>query len=121
MKDWKGNKIKVGQTVIKVRYKTMFAGNKQRFVLICYDEKGNKASQTFGEESIVPLDYFWDIKGRYIITEKRNSMTISFGESPSEVPVDNMDFILCTQPWEILCIEGLSDNKDEFFQTLPSA
>lgn len=117
MKDWKGNKIEVGQTVIKVAFKSMFGGSASRMVLIFTDANGEQHHRK-GEEFINPMDYKWEIEGKYIITEQRNTMLISFGNRPSEVTIDSLDFMLSTQPWQILCIEGISDNEEEFFKEL---
>ena len=116
MEDWKGNKIQVGQTVIVVSTGSMFEGLKP--CLLMMTENG--LEKVFESEPI-KKSYSFDISAKYFITEPSNNLTISMGDKPSEVPINHIDFWISKQPWQIVCIEGISDNKDEYYNDYFSA
>lgn len=111
MVDWNGNEIKVGQTIVIVSTKDMFEGAKTCLMLI--DRNGNS---TILKEELVKKSYLFNKESRYIITEPSNNMTISLNNEPSEVPINHIDFWVCKQYWQIICIEGVSDNKDKYYK-----
>lgn len=103
MKDWKGNEIKVGHTIIKVAIDNMFSGSK-----MCLIVNGEIASTIDIEK-----EYLWDIVGKCHVKEDDDN-EIALGEV-SEMGIKFLGFFMSVQPWEIICIEGISDNKEEFY------
>jgi len=116
MEDWKGNKIKVGHTVIVISTGSMLEGSK--YCLFMRTENG--LEKVFEGEPI-KKSYSFDISAKYLITEPGNNLTISMNGKLSEVPINHIDFLICKQPWQIVCIEGISDNKDEYYKDYFSA
>jgi len=115
MKDWKGNKIQVGHTVVVVSTGSMLEGSTP-FLLI-RNENGYEKIE--GEP--IKKSYSFDVSAKYLITEPSNNLTISMNDNPSEVPINHIDFWVCKQPWQIVCIEGISDDKDEYYNEYFSA
>lgn len=111
MEDWKGNKIQVGHTVIVVSTGSMFEGSKPCLMIMTE----NGIEKVFEGEPI-KKSYSFDISAKYLITHPSNNLTISMNDKPSEVPINHIDFWVCKQPWQIVCIEGISDNKDEYYK-----
>ena len=111
MQDWKGNKIEVGQTVLIVNVKSMFGGCKSQFTIMT--ENG---LQNVGGEIISPESHQWNIVSEANITPPSANATISIftGEGASEIPINQIDLWLSVQPWQILCIEGVSDNCEDY-------
>lgn len=117
MKDWKGNKIQIGQTVLKINFKDMFGGSKSRLIINFYGEDGKIHTQHVGEDVIAPEGYQWTVSSKFLITKPSNEMTICFSsECKSEIPINCAGMWIATQPWEVLCIEGISDNEEDFFK-----
>ena len=116
MKDWKGNEIQVGQTVLRINFKSMFGGNKSRFGFIFTDANG-KQHYRMAEEFISDMEYQWTIQDRFLITEPSNVISISFSsEVASKTPINISESWMSPQPWQVLAIEGISDNEEEFFK-----
>ena len=111
MQDWKGNKIEVGQTVIIVNVKSMFGGSKSQLMLMT--EKG---FEKIGDETTLPEGYQWTIVSENNIIPPSTNVTISMGEAPSEIPINQAGLWLSVQPWQILCIKGVSDNYEEYYK-----
>lgn len=111
MEDWKGNEIKVGQTVLVVSTGNIFEGSKPCVLMMTE----NGLEKVFEGEPI-KKSYSFDISAKYFITEPGNNLTLSYGDKPSEVPINQIDFWVNRQPWQIVCIEGISDNKDEYYK-----
>ena len=116
MEDWKGNKIQVGHTVIVVSTGSIFEGSKPCLLIIT--ENGLK--KVFEGEPI-KKSYSFDVSAKYFITEPSNNLKISMSHKPSEIPINHIDFWVSKQPWQIVCIEGISDNKDEYYKDYFSA
>jgi hypothetical protein len=105
MKDWKGNEIQEGQTILKVAVKGMFDGCRTQLMIV---------NKPVGEEFIQERQYLWEIVTKCYVKEKGdNSATI--GGEVQEIGIDFLDFFFSAQPWEIICIEGVSDNKDDYY------
>jgi hypothetical protein len=116
MEDWKGNKIQVGHTVIVVSTGSMLEGS--RPCLLMMTENGME--KVFEGEPI-KKSYSFDVSAKYFITEPSNNLTISMNDKPSKVPINHIGFWISKQPWQIVCIEGISDNKDEYYKDYFSA
>lgn len=116
MEDWKGNTIKVGDIVIKVRYKNWFEGNKQSLGFLSQNGIIYMSEPTYVEPT-----YFWQIIETSKITEPSNSFTVKFNpEDEGETPINHLGsgLGLACNAFEMLCIKGISDNQDEFFKSL---
>ena len=116
MQDWKGNEIEVGQTVLIVNVKSMFSGSKSQFTIMT--ENG---LQNVGEQTISPESHQWNIVSEANITPPSADVVISMGEDASEIPINQIDLWLSIQPWQILCIEGVSDNCEDYGRAFCSA
>lgn len=116
MKDWKGNEIKIGQVILRINFKDMFGGCKSRIGFSFMDANGNPHWK-FGEEFINPEGYQWTIQDKFLITEPSDIISICFSsEATSKIPINMMKNWICTQPWQVLAIEGSSDNEKDFFE-----
>lgn len=110
MQDWKGNKIEVGQTVLIVNVKSMFSGSKSQFMIMT-----KKGFEKIGEETILPEGYQWTVVSENNITPPSKNVTISMGDAPSEIPINQISLWLSVQPWQIVCIKGISDNNEDYY------
>lgn len=101
MKDWKGNEIKAGHAIIKVQVKGMF------------DE--SEITPMFGDKKpfVVEGSYLWDIVNECKIVKKER--THKFTKGVWNVSLDFLDFFLGKQPYEIICIKGISDKKEDYY------
>lgn len=113
MKDWKGNTVDIGSTIIIVDIKTPFGGD--RVVFPVADENGDIHLIDGGKTS---NNYHWNINVKYIVTDFGNSYKTSFTDAAGSIPINLIEMMIKVQPWQILCIEGKSDNKDEYFEHL---
>lgn len=105
MKDWAGNNIKVGDTVIEYMYMIPFSDCKTTINLdgndMLFDPKPK---------------YVWDEKNRFKVIEKSNEIGLSLNGDISEIPINLIG--LFSEDWSVYvckCIEGKSDNRDDFF------
>lgn len=112
MKDWKGNKIQVGHTVVVVSTGSMFEGLTPCFSVMT--ENGRKAFN--GKPA--KKSHRFDVSAKFLITEPSNDLKISMDDNPSEIPINLINHWVIKQPWQIICIEGISDSKDEYLQSL---
>lgn len=101
MKDWKGNEIKAGQTIIKIQIKGMF------------DEC--EVTPMFGSRKpfIVERHYLWNIVQKCKVIKKGNKQ--NYNKSIVKLNLDYIDFFMGKQPYEIICIEGISDKKEDYY------
>lgn len=112
MKDWKGNEIQVGQTVLLIATGSMYEGS--TFGIAMWD--GESYKEIFKGEPI-PKSYSFEIERKFLITEPSNMMTIYFDlKATQPVPIDQADFHIAKQPWHIIAIEGISDNEKEYYE-----
>lgn len=110
MKDWKGNDIDVGHTIVIVRVGSMFDGATPVFISLKDD------TMEIGDP--LPKTYVFERNERIKVTEW--SRLVMLGAEPSddtvnEIPINQLDFFINVQPWEILCIEGVSDNEQDYY------
>ena len=102
MKDWKGNEIKAGQTIIKIQIKGMF------------DEC--EFTPRFGKQRkpfTTKRSYLWNIVNECKIVKKER--THKFTKGVWNVSLDFIDFYMGKQPYEIICIKGISDKKEDYY------
>lgn len=111
MQDWKGNIIKVGHTVLVVSINNMFEGSR-----LCFFSMTENGMEKIFEGEPIKKSREFEISAKYLITEPSNSLTISMGDNPHKIPINLADFWVSKQPWQIICIEGLSDSKDEYYK-----
>ena len=110
MKDWKGNDIQIGQTVLLVATGSMFEGSSLIVVMI----DGEDHEEVYKSEPL-PKSYSFEIIEKYLITEPSVAITTNLLAEINKMPVDHADFFIVKQPWHIICIEGISDNRDEYY------
>lgn len=112
MKDWKGNEVQVGQAVYVIDVGTMFDCGTIQF---CYlNDDGTIGN--IGEPIKVNESFLWEISVEYLIEENGNSVTTSH-EHPYQikVPINLADFMIAKTPWQIVCIKGISDDREEYY------
>lgn len=110
MNDWKGNLIKVGDTVVTVATQSAFAGSDIRVGAI--DMSGEYLSDPIHIEQ----DYLWIPTGEYKIIEG-NVLTSYNDGFHHEFPLQFIDLIptSCFLAPLIWCIKGVSDDKDDYY------
>jgi len=113
MKDWKGNEIEVGQTVLTINVRRITEGSKMMIMFRGANDEWHKHDLGLRPE---PRQYLWEIQQSAIIMEQSPHMTISFGDAPSQIPIDQMDMFCHAQPWQIIAIKGISDNEQEYYE-----
>jgi len=113
MKDWKGNIICVGQTVLIVSTNTYGAGDTMFLMWPQPDGTFKKSNETR-----IPDQHQWKITDRFLITEPGNTVFYSNDDTPNKVPINLVDWNITKRfgMHEIVCIEGISDNQLEYFK-----
>lgn len=110
MEDWKGNKVEVGQTVLVIATGNMFEGSSIH-VMIC---DGETHQEVYKSEPL-PKSYSFDIMEKYLITEPSSSISHHLLAEINEMPINCADGFIIKQPYIIIAIEGISDNRDEYY------
>lgn len=116
MKDWKGNEIKVGDTVCVYQFEDMFAGSKCTFGFI-----GENGFEQIGEPFELKKHQYWVLVRCLKIVEPVNDGSIigfhAAGtlENPVECPADSLGWNISNQSNFAICIKGVSDNELEHF------
>lgn len=111
MKDWKGNEIKVGDTVLLYEFEGLFAGGDLKVFMILDD---SDAPQEIGSIPN-PKHSKWELLQTIKVIDPINDGCIHCYLNPDEVPLDSLSWNLCTMPNRCVCIKGLSDNELEHF------
>lgn len=110
MNDWKGNEIEVGHTVALIQVSTKFY------------ESGRALERLNPEQAHVTRhphqSGLWAVRQRYHICSGFEGSIVDDNTKVSELPISMID-IIKPQPFEILAIEGVSDNKEEYYSQKP--
>lgn len=106
MKDWKGNEIKVGDTVVVIKVSALF-----------YQEAGTMRSLNDGNAVVTKQKHFtdglWDTIEKYFVSD---SYDPNFSRKGAlQWPISDAENIPVSG-FNILAIEGVSDNKDEYYR-----
>jgi len=114
MKDWKGNEIQVSHTVLIIDINNSMKGGGSKTSILFYGKDG---SPTYRSDVFVtiPLKDDWEICQEIEVVEKSDK--ISCGWTKTRLPINHVDSWVCAQPWQIICIKGISDNKEEYFNS----
>lgn len=113
MKDWKGNKIKAGDTIVFVSTKPLF----EDFGWMI--PKGNGVFEVLKLKD-QPKEHCWEPR-EYKTQEKDGLLFYTPAEEPTDGIVrwfilDEFSMKFFSQPGEILCIKGVSDNEEEYYK-----
>lgn len=104
MKDWKGNEIKIGQTIIVVEVINEDAG--AIFSLV---------NDPTGKEYITGTNYCW--KPRMEVEVLDYDDLVDLDDSAwKQSPINLLSIAICKQDWEIICIKGVSDSEEEYYK-----
>lgn len=113
MKDWKGNEIQVGHTVLVVMTRSMFSGG--TLSTFFKDKFGNTELIELGT---VKNDYLFETVSKAKVAEYKETLTWSEEGDPidlGEIPINWLGFVLPTNGRTIICIEGISDNQEDYY------
>lgn len=109
IKDWKGNEVKVGDTVLIVTINNTLQGGGGKLGIRFYDKNGNPSE--IHKVADIPLCNTWEIHQKSKILPEGDII------GREGVPINMAKTWLTCQPWDILCIEGVSDNEEEYFKS----
>ncbi len=110
MKDWKGNQIEVGHTLLIIEFKNFDAGHTP------YTEFKHKyGPSTYLRGNPIPVQYRWEIKKTILVIEPGPRDIIYAVDVLNKVPINELPSFLSIKGNETLCIKGLSDNEQDFF------
>lgn len=105
--DWMGNLVKEGDTVIVVRTRSFICGD-----IFMHEFNSGKEPVKIGR---IPDNFIWDIlnEAEIILFDGRLMYESKYGETTWV-----MDAIMLSygQPTDIICIKGVSDDKEKFIQ-----
>lgn len=108
MIDWQGNNIQVGDTILHVRFKSLFGGCRMGLMMITPE-----GLQPIGEPVQTERDFQWVVTKEITVTNPDNKFTLD-GDA---IPINLIDpFALPNQMNECLCIKGKSDNREAFME-----
>lgn len=113
-KDWKGNIIQEGDTVLKVRVKNWDAGVKYSLIEFTIGEDNYSEIEPVEAEE----KRLWEICEEILIksiTEDDGVVWMSFLKPYVETPLWCAGMHLSCQHNEILCIKGKSDSQEDYF------
>jgi hypothetical protein len=112
MKDWKGNEIKPGMTILKIAVKGMFDGGK----IAAF----NKNGEVIAYSKPLPRQYLWEVTAKCFVKPEGDTKIESTENEIEEckIGVDFLDFWFNPSYFEIIAIEGISDNKDEYYMNV---
>jgi hypothetical protein len=112
MEDWKGNTIKKGDIVKIYMYRYMFSGSEMSLVII---DRNGRIQET--AKTTIPEEYVWVLCNTYKIIGG-TTFIIKEDTKPDEVvemPLCCFDFMINANGFcHAICIEGVSDNRDDF-------
>lgn len=103
MKDWKGNEIIPGMTIVVVEVVNEDAG--AVFSLV---------NDPSGKEHVIGTNYCWKPRMEVEVQDYDDMVDVSESEW-KQAPVNLLSIAICKQAWEIICIKGVSDNEQEYF------
>lgn len=115
MKDWKGNDIKPGDTVVHVRVKKLPITTK----LVVLDFE-NDTINVVGTNDTPAKDYDWEVVGEREVVSLDGRMYFQHtGTDGIVYRIDTSIGDFMADPvlagTEILCIKGVSDNETEYY------
>lgn len=106
MKDWAGNEITVGDTLVIVRTKPFLQPTRVGFFV--------DGKIEWQEDLPKGPDHCWDILGEHEVVEHEEDLYLRTG--PDEKGYYwNFQLPWMGQPYDITCIKGKSDNEQEYF------
>lgn len=111
MKDWKGNEIKPGDIVVVVGVRSMMEGARMGLMELNSEGVLNWVEGCVSDP--IPRQFLWEPGPEYEILDEGNG--IYMGPLFSQIPINHAEFHITVQPWDILCIKGVSDDKDEYY------
>jgi len=111
MRDWKGNKVSVGDTVIVIETYVP-----ERELMGCWLDMGSSRGSEVKTYGKIPAKYGWREVGRYDIVELGGRTYMDMGGVKVEVLPGRLDLeTTCFRSENIICIEGVSDNQGEYY------
>ena len=112
MEDWQGNKIRTEDIVLVYNFMDMFGG--QECAIEQYDRNRRLVSS---EKYIADYDFKWELHSQNKITNK-DTITISIDpDFIQQIPIQSVDTFIASQPWQAVCIKGISDNRQNFMES----
>jgi len=113
MKDWKGNDIKAGDTIVFVRTTPMFKN------LGWMIPKG-KGEFDFYKSEIQPPEHCWE-PSEYQTKEHEGKLFYGSKEKASDglnywMILDDFTINFWLQPHTVICIKGVSDSEEEYYK-----
>lgn len=116
MKDWKGNEIKSGDTVVIVTVKSMFG--RASYGYIIFKEDGT-TDHIKVQEGIEPPKYMWNIFDEKEIFDMDGHLRYYYnaGDIVYNLPAEE-DWLNSQSNFRIVCIKGVSDNKHDYYTSI---
>jgi len=108
MKDWKGNEVQVGDKLVCVEIHHQSAGSTYQTIF----SLGNGHPVHVSEEQTMPYEYVWWERLRCEVIEYGHMVELGNG---GQIPINHLDFFFPIQHNQILCIEGKSFDRDEYY------
>lgn len=112
MQDWKGNEIQVGQHVLIIRVSSFFGGGEVH----TYARLSDADPWQISKETL-PEEYLWTIEHRLLITAGKSAtfhMNLNSGEMTG-INLSIAEMMLKPNSGQIIAIEGVSDNREEYY------
>lgn len=105
MRDWKGNKIKVGDTVLIYRFlKTIPVSESVASFEAQYETEIEKPTS----------QYVWELSEMYEILPETNFTVYICNSSENAISIDYINSIITKRNNHAVCIKGKSDNRVDF-------
>lgn len=127
MKDWKGNEVKAGDTVVRIRIQDDHSSYPTGFFMLTRDNEGRFIKSHETKLEVPPeREYLWEEVERYTVFEQEiecDGRVIRYlamewkmnDERICIMPIDDPFGEPVTKPRIINCIAGKSDDRDEYY------
>lgn len=106
--DWMGNLIEENHIIVIIRTYPFFKGEVKSINFTTGEQK---------TVAYIPDNFQWEIIGEYKVIKVNNTLMYDIDLGNSGIIRSNISMIdFVKQPKDIICIKGVSDNKDKYIQ-----
>lgn len=111
MKDWKGNNIQIGDTIVLVSTRSHGVSSSLVLMSFCSNEPPTVLS-TYKEDA----NYRWLILSTYEIINHNGKLYYSWSNEDYTYNFDLNSIELMKEENVVICIKGKSDNEKEYYE-----
>lgn len=103
MQDWQGNRITINQKVLVINVIRKY-----------HDLKSLQINKKDIPVDTLPEELTWDIEKKYVVVD--NGHLVKISKEQTYMPINLLAPWLNPYSWQIIAIEGISDNQDAYLK-----